>query len=74
MVLSGLGITVVPRSSVDNRSDEATQLVSRPLTAPAPSRRIALVWRKSFPRAKAVSVLREAILGSGMRGVSFLKK
>lgn len=72
MVLSGLGITVVPRSSVDNRSDEQSQLVARPLTAPTPSRRIALVWRKSFPRAKAVAVLRDAILASGTKGVRFL--
>lgn len=72
MVLSGLGITVVPRSSVENRSDERSQLVSRPLTAPSPSRRIALVWRKSFPRAKAISVLRDAIMGSGIQGVTLL--
>lgn len=74
MVLSGLGITVVPRSSVENRSDEASQLISRPLITPTPSRRIALVWRKSFPRAKAVSLLRDAILASRTRGVSFLPK
>jgi LysR family hydrogen peroxide-inducible transcriptional activator len=74
MVLSGLGITVVPRSSADNRSDELSQLVSRPLSSPTPTRRIALVWRKSFPRAKAVAVLRDAILASGMKGISLLKQ
>lgn len=74
MVLSGLGITIVPRSSVENRSDEASQLVSRPLTGPSPSRRIALVWRKSFPRAKAVSVLRDAIMRSDIHGVNLLPK
>lgn len=74
MVLSGLGITVVPRSSVENRSDERSMLVSRPLNSPAPSRRIALVWRKSFPRAKAVEVLHGAIHSSGILGVNLLKK
>ncbi|MGQ0622386.1 MAG: hypothetical protein ACT4QA_21160 [Panacagrimonas sp.] len=38
----------------------------------APSRRIALVWRRTFPRLKAITALREAILASPMRGVSFL--
>ena len=74
MVLSGLGITVVPRSSVDNRSEEASQLVSRPLTGPSPSRRIALVWRKSFPRGKAVELLHETIMASGIHGVTLLPK
>ena len=72
MVASGLGITVVPRSSVENRPDEPTLLVARPLARPEPARRIALVWRKTFPRLKAVAALRDAILGSGMKGVQFI--
>jgi LysR family transcriptional regulator, hydrogen peroxide-inducible genes activator len=71
MVASGLGITVVPRSSVENRPAEPTLLVARPLAKPAPQRRIALAWRKTFPRAKAVAALRAAILDSGMKGVQF---
>lgn len=69
MVASGLGITVVPRSSVENRAAEASPLIAVALTAPAPSRRIALIWRKSFPRMQAVRALRDAILGGGLRGV-----
>jgi len=72
MVASGLGITVVPRSSVENRRDEPTLLVARPLAKPEPTRRIALVWRKTFPRTKAIAALREAILDSGMKGVQFI--
>jgi LysR family transcriptional regulator, hydrogen peroxide-inducible genes activator len=72
MVASGLGITVVPRSSVENRPDEPTLLQSRPFAKPVPERRIALVWRKTFPRLKAVAALHQAILDSGMRGVRFL--
>lgn len=71
MVISGLGITVLPQSSVENRPDD-TSLVARPFVAPAPSRRIALVWRKSFPRQKAMRLVRDAILGSAMRGVQLL--
>jgi LysR family transcriptional regulator, hydrogen peroxide-inducible genes activator len=72
MVASGLGITVVPRSSVDNRSDESSLLVARPLAKPEPARRIVLAWRKTFPRLKAIAALRGAILGSGMKGVQFV--
>jgi len=72
MVASGLGITVVPRSSVENRPNEPTLLVSRPLAKPAPQRRIVLAWRRTFPRAKAVAALRAAILDSGMKGVQFV--
>jgi LysR family transcriptional regulator, hydrogen peroxide-inducible genes activator len=72
MVASGLGITVVPRSSVENRPDEPTLLVARPLAKPEPSRRIILAWRKTFPRFKAITALRGAILASGMKGVHFV--
>jgi len=72
MVASGLGITVVPRSSVENRRDEPSLLVARPLAKPGPQRRIVLAWRRTFPRAKAIAVLRAAILESGMKGVQFI--
>jgi LysR family hydrogen peroxide-inducible transcriptional activator len=71
MVTGGLGITVVPRSSVDNRPDDKL-LVAKPLVKPAPHRRIGLAWRKSFPRMKAIAALREGILRCGMKGVEFL--
>lgn len=73
MVAGGLGLTVVPRASVENRpAEDAPLLVARPFAGKAPSRRIALVWRKTFPRVKAVSALREAVLASHMRGVRLL--
>lgn len=72
MVASGLGITIVPRSSVENRPENPTLLVARPLMRPAPERRIGLAWRRSFPRAKAIAVLHASILASGMKGVEFV--
>ncbi|HKY93362.1 MAG TPA: LysR substrate-binding domain-containing protein, partial [Nevskiaceae bacterium] len=72
MVAGGLGVTVVPRSSVENRSEEASLIVAKPFANKPPSRRIALAWRKTFPRTKAIQVLRDAILASPMKGVSFL--
>ena len=71
MVRGGLGITVLPRSSTENRSADPS-LVARPMS-PAPQRRIGLVWRKSYPRLKAITALRDAVLGSGMAGVEWLK-
>jgi LysR family hydrogen peroxide-inducible transcriptional activator len=72
MVAGGLGITVLPRSLVDNRSDEAGLIVAKPFAAQAPSRRIALVWRKTYPRLAAIGALRDAILASPLRGVTML--
>jgi LysR family hydrogen peroxide-inducible transcriptional activator len=72
MVVGGLGITVLPQSSADNRPEDRSRLLSKPFAAPAPHRRIALVWRKTFPRRKAIAALRDAILDSGMKGVRYL--
>lgn len=74
MVASGLGITVLPQSSIENRPQEPSLLVAKPFAPPAPSRRIALIWRKTFPRTKAIEVLREAILDSQMKGVRFVEE
>ena len=71
MVVSGLGITVLPRSSVDNRPEDSL-LLAKPFVPPAPQRRIALVWRKTFPRRKAIAALHQAVLDSGIKGVRFL--
>jgi LysR family hydrogen peroxide-inducible transcriptional activator len=73
MVDSGLGVTVLPRGSIENRPAEPNPLPAVPFAAPAPSRRIGLVWRRSFPRQQAIRVLREGILGCGLRGVRLLR-
>jgi len=36
-------------------------LVSRPFVDPAPSRTVAIAWRASFPRPKAIDALAKAI-------------
>ncbi|MDI3260930.1 MAG: hydrogen peroxide-inducible genes activator [Sinobacteraceae bacterium] len=75
MVASGLGVTVLPRGSIDNRPAEPRPpLPAVPFVPPAPSRRIALIWRRSFPRFAAVRCLRDAILHCGLRGVTWLPK
>ncbi|NGY04761.1 hydrogen peroxide-inducible genes activator [Solimonas terrae] len=72
MVVGGLGITVLPQSSVENRPDERSRLLAKPFVPPGPHRRIALVWRKTFPRRQAITQLRDAILACGMKGVRLL--
>lgn len=60
MVSSGLGITVLPASATNQRY-QSVLLTTIPFIQPAPSRRIALAWRKSFGRTAAIQVLIEAI-------------
>jgi len=71
MVASGLGITVAPRAAMEGR-DASADLVSIALSEPAPHRRVAILFRRGFPRMEALRVLREAVLDSGMRGVRWL--
>lgn len=60
MVASNLGITVMPASAAAARYENPlVRLI--PFTEPAPSREIAIVWRKSYGREKAVEKLAESI-------------
>ncbi len=61
MVASGLGITILPLSAAESSLYTQDILVTRPFEDPAPSRTIALAWRASFPRHKAIDALRKAI-------------
>jgi LysR family hydrogen peroxide-inducible transcriptional activator len=61
MVASRLGITVLPQSALGTNQYENAMLVSRPFVAPAPSRTVAIAWRASFPRPKAIEALIQAI-------------
>jgi LysR family hydrogen peroxide-inducible transcriptional activator len=60
MVASGLGITVLPRTAASERYANPLLKVI-PFSAPVPTRRIALAWRKSFGRVDAVKVLAESV-------------
>ena len=60
MVASGIGITILPISAaVSNYAPDT--LVTRPLVGVEAKRTVGLAWRASFPRHKAVDVLRSAI-------------
>lgn len=72
MVGSGLGITVMPNGAIANRPAEPNPLPIVPFAAPAPARRVGMVWRRSFPRLAAIRALRAGLLASGVRGVRLL--
>ena len=72
MVASGVGITVVPAAAAEARTAENRLTAVKPFAAPVPSRRVALAWRRSFPRLRAVELIREAILACKLPGVTML--
>src|SRR5690606_16047327 len=61
MVASGLGVSVLPQSAIDSQHYTAGVIEIRPFTPPAPTRTVAIAWRASFPRPKAIDALVEAI-------------
>ncbi|MES2503177.1 MAG: hydrogen peroxide-inducible genes activator [Pseudomonadota bacterium] len=60
MVASNLGITVLPCSATAARYNNPLIKVI-PFTSPAPTRRIAIAWRKSFVRLETVEKIVDAI-------------
>lgn len=60
MVASGYGVSVLPEGALAGpyRSE---MVVSIPFEDPAPSRRVALAWRRGFPRPKVIETLIDAV-------------
>ena len=71
MVATGVGITVLPCSSAASHA-HAELLSMIPFAQPEPYRRVALAWRKTYPRPEAIEALRQAILNSKMPCVKYL--
>ena len=70
MVASGMGVTVVPQLSVPAESQPHIKYIK--FSAPAPTRRVVLAWRRSFPRYEAIAALRNAIYACPLPGVKRL--
>ena len=70
MVATGAGITVLPSSS--RRGVKNNLLSYIPFKHPAPTRRVALAWRKSFTRPEAIEALRLEILKCKLNDVVML--
>ncbi len=72
MVASGMGITVVPQLSVPGEPQDNPHVVYLKFTPPAPTRRVVLAWRRSFPRYEAIAALRNAVYACALPGVKRL--
>jgi len=71
MVAGGVGVTVLPATSVGPGS--ASDLIRvLPFGRPVPTRRVGLAWRRSFPRPEAIEALRNAILACNLPQVTKL--
>jgi len=63
-VASRLGVTILPQTAAEAPLYAPNLLVTRPFANPAPKRSLVLAWRVSFPRHKAIDLLRRAIQAS----------
>ncbi len=61
MVASGLGITILPESAARASHFLDSSLAVKRFKDVKPMRTVALAWRASFPRHKAIDALRKAI-------------
>lgn len=72
MVASGMGITVLPCTAATGHAELSSKLTAvRPFVDP-PRRRVALAWRATFPRPKAIEALRQAIRACELDSVTYL--
>ncbi len=72
MVASGLGLTVLPKTSIPEKAPRDSLIAYLPFKKPVPERRVVLAWRKSFTRVPAIEALRQAILKCTLHGASKL--
>ncbi|MEA3194791.1 MAG: LysR family transcriptional regulator, hydrogen peroxide-inducible s activator [Betaproteobacteria bacterium] len=71
MVASGVGVTVLPSTSI-GAGGTGDLIRILPFARPAPTRRVGLAWRRSFPRPEAIEALRKAILACNLPQVTKL--
>lgn len=69
MVASGMGVTVLPCTAAGADRYAERLLAIRRLYDPTPRRTVALAWRVTFPRPKAIEALRQAIQRAPLSGV-----
>lgn len=84
MVAAGMGVTLVPRLSVPKdalstqrrRNTDEPHIRYVPIHGEdghePPSRRVVLVWRRSFTRYEAIAALRNAVYACDLQGIQLL--
>jgi LysR family hydrogen peroxide-inducible transcriptional activator len=73
MVAAGIGITVMPASSVSSVDRSSKLLKYIKFDKPVPNRRVVLAWRKSFPRTVAIDALVQAVVHCGLDDVHMIE-
>ncbi|MFW2438450.1 MAG: hydrogen peroxide-inducible genes activator [Arenicellales bacterium] len=73
MVMSGIGISVFPATAAGAHDYSHRLLAVKRLTGKQPLRRVALAWRKSFPRRQAIETLSTAIRQLDLSSVKMLQ-
>ncbi len=68
MVASGIGVAVLPGTSVPERPRRDALIVYLPFRRPVPSRRVVLAWRRSFTRTPAIEALCAAVYRCALPG------
>lgn len=61
MVDNGLGVTLLPQMALDANLLKGTNLIATPLAGDAPSRQVALVWRRGTGRREEFRLLARTI-------------
>jgi LysR family hydrogen peroxide-inducible transcriptional activator len=74
MVASGLGVTVLPATSLafSPYGAQKSLLVNIPFDGKTPSRTITLAWRRSLPRFEAIEALHQSIQQCRLAGVEYV--
>lgn len=72
MVAAGIGTTVLPVTAVPRQVQPDDLLRYIPFKAPAPTRRVVLAWRRSFPRLAAIEALVKAVQDCDLPEVKML--
>ena len=72
MVASGLGISVLPATSLTENDHMLFSII--PFKSPAPERRVLLAARRHFVRQKAMDTIQTAIFHSQLAGVRFVNE
>ena len=72
MVAGGVGVTVLPATSTATGGGASDLIRILPFARPAPTRRVGLAWRRSFPRPEAIEAMRKAILACNLPQVEKL--
>lgn len=74
MVVSGLGVTVLPCTAAGAHFYSQRLLSIRRFSKPIPTRTVALAWRVSFSRPKVIDVINTAVRDCNLSCVKYVKK